>query len=197
MGDGHAAKGEIGEQGLDVAQHSLAGGGITVVADGGMSRQPLDDRFIAEIIADQAQRAMVVKLTPVGGNNAGGFLAAMLQGMQPKRSVGGGIDVTVNSKNPAFLVWLVIGKIASIKGVAGEGGSLESGIKGHEMLLVLANGFFKSPALFWVIARRRILFIAIRRGRSAAEQFFHIDAGTNLLFGVARGGGPLFPRGLG
>ena len=38
------------------------------------------------------------------GDDAGGFLAAMLQGMQPQNRQGAGIGMAVNAENAAFLM---------------------------------------------------------------------------------------------
>ena len=51
---------------------------------------------------------MGMELAPVEGDDAGGFLAAMLQGMQAKRHVGRGIDMAVNAEDRAFLAQMVV-----------------------------------------------------------------------------------------
>ena len=81
-----AAELEIGEQRLDVAQDRLAGGRIAHMADRRMALAArLDHLLGAEIVADLAQAAMGVELLAVEGDDAGGLLAAMLQGVQAER----------------------------------------------------------------------------------------------------------------
>ena len=86
--DGEAAELEIGEQGLDVALHGLAGGGIAHMADGRGARQLADHLFGAEIVGDEAEAALVVEVLAVEGDYAGGFLSPVLQGVQAERRVG-------------------------------------------------------------------------------------------------------------
>ena len=86
MRDGEAAAGELGEERLDVALHRAAGRGIAVVADGAVALQPLHDRGLGEIVADQADMALDAELPAVEGDDAGRLLAAMLQRMQAERS---------------------------------------------------------------------------------------------------------------
>ena len=49
-------------------------------------------------------------------NNAGSFLATMLQGMQSKRRVSGGIFVPKNTENSAFFVEVIV--IRGVEGVS-------------------------------------------------------------------------------
>ncbi len=55
-----------------------------------------------------AQRMVRMEMFTIIGNDTGGFLAAMLQGMQAKGGEGGGILCANNTKNPAFLTQMVI-----------------------------------------------------------------------------------------
>jgi hypothetical protein len=107
MGDGEAARFEIGEQRLDIAQHGVAACRVPVVAHRRGTGQAADDVLAAEILPDLAERAMTVKLMAVEGDDTGGFLAPMLQCMQAERGQRGGIDVTVNAEDSAFLARFV------------------------------------------------------------------------------------------
>ena len=49
VGDGEAAVGKLGEEGLDVAQAGAAGGGVARVADGAGALQPVDDRCLVKV----------------------------------------------------------------------------------------------------------------------------------------------------
>src|SRR5579872_5730866 len=108
VADRQAAEGEIGEQRLHVAQRDLAGGGIADVTDCRMSRQPTDDVLGTEILADETEAAMGVKLLAVVGDDSGRFLAAMLQGVQSQRSQGCRIGMPINPENAAFLPEMVV-----------------------------------------------------------------------------------------
>ena len=50
---------------------------------------------------------MIVEVPAVEGDDAGGFLAAMLQGVQAERGVGGGIGSPVDAEQRTLLVKLV------------------------------------------------------------------------------------------
>src|SRR5690348_8783012 len=115
MADRQTAEGEIGEQRLDVTQRDFAGGGVADVTDGRMSRQPRDDVLGTEILADQAEAAMGVKLFAVVSDNSGCFLPAMLQGMQPQCCQRRRIGMAVNPENAAFLPEMVV-----VPGVGGQ-----------------------------------------------------------------------------
>ena len=104
VADREAAGIELGEQRLDVAQDGVARGGIAHMADRGMvpgSRSITSRR--GEGIADKAEPALGVKPGAVEGDDAGGFLAAMLQGVQSERGDGGGLGMAEDAEHPAFL----------------------------------------------------------------------------------------------
>ena len=54
MGDREAARGELGEQRLDVAQRRLAGGRIADMADRGAPGERADHIVLVEIAGDMA-----------------------------------------------------------------------------------------------------------------------------------------------
>ena len=62
---------------------------------------------VAEDVADQAGGAVIVEMPAVEGDDAGGLLAAMLQGVQAERGVGGGIGSAVDAEQRTLLVKLV------------------------------------------------------------------------------------------
>ena len=103
-----AAELEIGIQRLDVAQDRVAGGGIAVVADRGAARQPVDHLLIAEIVADRAKAAMRVELVAVERDDAGRFLAAVLQRVQAERGHRGGVGMAEDAEYAALLVQPVV-----------------------------------------------------------------------------------------
>src|SRR3546814_6378883 len=55
-----------------------------------------------------AERAMAVEAALVEGDDAGGLLPAMLQGMQAEHGIGGGVRGAEHAENTAFLVQLVV-----------------------------------------------------------------------------------------
>jgi hypothetical protein len=72
------------------------------MADGGRTRQAVDDVAAGKRVADEAEPALGVELAAVEGDDAAGFLAAVLEGVEAQRGEGGGIGVAVDAKNSAF-----------------------------------------------------------------------------------------------
>ena len=107
VADRQPAEFEIGEQRLDVALRHLAGRGIAHMADRYRAGKAPDDVLRAEIVADQPRAAMRVELAAVIGDDAGGFLAAMLQGMQPERRQRGGVRMAVDPEYAALVVEMI------------------------------------------------------------------------------------------
>src|SRR5205823_13072089 len=107
VADRQPAELEIGEQRLDVALCYLAGCRIAAVADRDSAGEAVDDVARPEIVADQSRPAMRVELAAVIGDDAGGLLAAMLQGMQPQRRQRGGVRMAVNPENAALFVEMI------------------------------------------------------------------------------------------
>ena len=108
VGDGEAAGVDIGKQRLHVAQDGIAAGRVAIVADGDVALQALDDAGAAEVVADEAHAALGVELPAVVGDDAAGFLSAVLEGVQAERGDGGGVGVPKNTKDPAFLAESVV-----------------------------------------------------------------------------------------
>jgi hypothetical protein len=73
-----------------------------------MAFEALDHVLRAEILADMAEAAMSVELLAVEGDDAGGFLAAMLQGVEAERREGGGFRMAENAEDAAFLMRVVV-----------------------------------------------------------------------------------------
>ncbi len=104
MRHGKAAGGELGEERLHVAQVRAAGGGIAVVADGAVALQPLHHRRLGEVVADQADMALVEELLAVEADDAGRLLAAMLKRVQAERGQRGRVGMAEYAEDAAFLV---------------------------------------------------------------------------------------------
>src|SRR5438477_4027542 len=135
MGDGEAAKFEIGEQRLDIAQGSLAGGGIAHMADPGMALQAGDDGLGGEVVGDMAEGAVGVELPAVEGDDADRFLSTVLQGMKSEDASRGRLFDAENPYNTAFLLQLVV--------VEGVGADRHA----YSLLLIKRSRSLRSPAL--------------------------------------------------
>src|SRR6185369_7586740 len=109
MGEGEAPELQIGEERLDIAQDGLTGGGIADMADGRMALQLGHHLLGGEIVGHMAQRPVGVELAAVEGDDAGGLLAAVLQGMQaedgPRRRL---LTPIVDADDSAFFLELVV-----------------------------------------------------------------------------------------
>ncbi len=117
VADGEAAGIEFGEQRLHVAQNGLAGGRIAHMADGGVAGQAIDHFAPGEGVADEAEAALGVETLAVEADDAGGFLAAMLERVQAERGDRGGVGMAEDAEHAALLAQPVVVGIA-------EGGSV-------------------------------------------------------------------------
>ncbi len=108
MRDGEPAELEIRVQRLNISKNCVPGGGVAVVSDGDAAGQFFDHPGVAEIVADQSHAAMGVEAGTVEAGDTGGFLAAMLQRMQPQRCYRGSIRHIPHAENPAFFVQGVV-----------------------------------------------------------------------------------------
>ncbi len=66
------------------------------------------------MVADKADPALGMEMRAVEGDDAGGFLAAMLEGVEPERGQRRGVRVVVDAEDPALLVQPVFGKPAQV-----------------------------------------------------------------------------------
>jgi hypothetical protein len=103
MGDCKTAGIEFGEERLDVAQDGFARGGVADMADGGGAGQALDHFAAGEGVADEAEAAFGMEALAVEGDDAGRFLAAMLEGVQAERGERRRIGMAVDAEYTAFL----------------------------------------------------------------------------------------------
>ena len=107
VADGEAAAIEFGEQRLHVAQDGFAGGRVAHMADRHGAGQAVDHVAAGEGVADEAEAAFGMKALAVVGDDAGGFLAAMLEGVKAERGDGGGVGVAEDAEDPAFFAQAV------------------------------------------------------------------------------------------
>ena len=108
MAEGKAAGIEIDEKRLHVAQHRIAAGRIADMAHRHVALQPLDHRARGEMVADQADAAFGMEVVPVEADDAGRFLAAMLERMQTERGQSRGIGMIEDAEDAALLVQPVL-----------------------------------------------------------------------------------------
>ena len=83
-----AAEFEVGVERLHIAEDGATCGGIAVVADRTGAGECRDHSGVAKVVADQAETAMGMEMAAVEGDDAGGFLATMLQRVQAECGAG-------------------------------------------------------------------------------------------------------------
>ena len=71
------------------------------MADG--AGQAVDHLAAGEGVADQAEAALGMEALAVEGDDAGGFLAAVLERVQAERGDGGGVGMAEDAEHAAFL----------------------------------------------------------------------------------------------
>ena len=101
--DSKAAGIDIAKERLDVADQRVAGRGIAVVAYGHAPLEAGNNGSFGEVVANEAHAALGMELAPVIGDDAGGFLAAMLEGVETERCDSSGIRVVEDAEDTAFL----------------------------------------------------------------------------------------------
>ena len=79
MRDGDLAARAIHRERLGVAQIGRAGGRITRVADGHFADEVVQNFRVVENLRHEAHAVVLVKFSLVAGDDAGAFLAAMLE----------------------------------------------------------------------------------------------------------------------
>src|SRR5690606_5566411 len=105
-----SAEFEIGKKWLHVAKAFAPGSGIAHMADGTVALQAFDYVLRTEDIPDLTGRPVRREIFAVIGNDAGGFLPAMLKRMQAKGRQGRRIGRSENTENTAFFTQLVVVK---------------------------------------------------------------------------------------
>ena len=98
-----AAGVEVGKQRLHVAQDGVAGGRVAVVAERDVALEAADHVGLVEVVADEAEPPLGVEVGAVVGDDAGGLLAAMLQGVQAERGQGRRVLVAEHAEHAALL----------------------------------------------------------------------------------------------
>ena len=78
------------------------------MAEGAAAGQAADHVGLVEVVADQAQPPLGVEVAVLVGDDARGFLAAVLQRVQAERRQRGGVVVAEDAEHAAFLAQAVI-----------------------------------------------------------------------------------------
>ena len=108
MGQGKAAGGEVDEQRLDIAHDGIAAGRVAHMADRSVALQALDHLACGKVVADQAQAPLGVEMSAVKADDASGFLAAVLKGMQAESHEGRSVGMAEDTEHAAFLMKAVL-----------------------------------------------------------------------------------------
>ena len=104
VAQGHISIMETENERLNVVGAARAGSGVAHVANRPVSLQAFDFSLVAEHLGQQTRSAMTDKMTVIVRDNAGAFLTTMLQRVQTEVGESGGVRVTPNAKDTAFLV---------------------------------------------------------------------------------------------
>jgi hypothetical protein len=78
------------------------------VADGHVAGE-LGEDVVSKDFRDQSHALDVGEMVAVGGGDAGGFLATMLQGVKAKVSLAGGVRMAVDGNYTAFFAEFWVG----------------------------------------------------------------------------------------
>ena len=104
--DRNQAFGRLHADGLRIEQRRVAGGRIARVPDGHVAFEARD-HIVGEDLGDEAHALNVRKVRAVCGGDAGGFLAAMLEGVEGEVGLAGCVGVIVDGDYATFFVELV------------------------------------------------------------------------------------------
>ena len=105
--DGDRAEAVAGDEGLDVREPGVASGGVADVANGGGSRYLRELRLV-EDVRNEANSVDGVEEVFMGGDDAGAFLAAVLEGVEGEGAETGGFWVAVDAHNAALFAGLFV-----------------------------------------------------------------------------------------
>jgi len=102
VAQGHLAEAAVDEEGVGGGGHVAAGGGVARVADGRVARQAVQ-HGLGEHVRHVALRLVEVQALVIAGADAGGLLAAVLQGIEAQVGLAGGFRLPADPENPAFI----------------------------------------------------------------------------------------------
>ena len=97
--------------------------------------QAFDHVRLVEVVADEAEPALAVEMLAVVGDDAGGFLAAVLQGVQAERGELGCVRMAEDAEDAAFLPQPIIAVPGVFRHlIADFAASILSGVERHASL---------------------------------------------------------------
>ncbi len=106
VGQGEVPEGKIHNQRLDILEMAVPGGGIAVVTDGHVAGQALQ-HLLGIDVRHEAHRLFLVEVLAVRGDDAGAFLAAVLQGIEAQVGQVGRFLVAIDPEHPALVAKFV------------------------------------------------------------------------------------------
>ena len=106
VADGDLTMNAVDDDRLRIGQLAFAGGGISRVPDGHVTRQRCE-RLLVEDLVDIAHLADGANPCAVGRGNAGAFLSAVLEGVEAQVRELGRFGVPVDAENAAFFAEFV------------------------------------------------------------------------------------------
>ena len=118
MRDGDKGVPAFRQKGLGVGEGVGSGGGIPVVSDGKMTRQPVQYTFAGEHIGHVPHCGVAKHVFTVAGNDAAALLTPVLQGMQAQRGEFRRISIPVNAEDAAKVFDTLVHR-PSCRGFAG------------------------------------------------------------------------------
>src|SRR5579864_3026337 len=100
----------VDDDGLGVEQSLVAGGGVARVANGERAGKFCEDTGLEDFF-DFAHGAVELELRAVARDNAGGFLAAVLQSVEAEIGEVGGFGMAENAEDPTFVVEVIVEQV--------------------------------------------------------------------------------------
>src|SRR5713101_6032074 len=116
VAEGDLALVAVDHDGLSVEQGFVARGRVARVADGEAARELCEHAWL-ENFFDFAHRAMDVQLFAVAGNDAGGFLAAMLQGVETEIGEVRRFRMAEDAEDTTLVVEVIVENLVRLQGV--------------------------------------------------------------------------------
>src|SRR6266571_331882 len=107
VGDPDLSLARFDHERLGVLQAALHGGGVSHVADRQVALQPAE-LILLEDARDMAHASLLVQTVAAGGDDAGRFLAAVLQTVQPEIGQVRGLGVVVDPEYAALIVEVIV-----------------------------------------------------------------------------------------
>ena len=107
VADGDHQTAVLHHEGLGVDEHGGAGGGIAHVADGQMTREPIQDSRVKDL-GHQPQAPVHADPGAVAGDDAAGLLAPVLQGVEAEIGDAGRVRVPVNAEDAAVFFGVIV-----------------------------------------------------------------------------------------